>query len=176
MSVHVVVDDRDARQRLDKLADALTPSVFGMLFNRSLEEHFRSQIRNRFAAGGDSASGPWAPLSEETVKTKRREGLMAGINTATGETKDFLLGGTLDSNMVGGNVEMVFPRENPGQEVETRLRIAETGRKGKQGRDTRGRFKKKSKGQPARPILVVDNDDMRFLVDAVTTGIEEYVR
>lgn len=176
MSVHVVVDDSDARRKLDRLADSLTPSVFRTLFDDKVELYFRGRMMDRFSSGGDDATGAWAPLSDATIKTKQRQGLLSGINIATGEMRDFLVGGTIDATLVGGDVQFTYPGNEPSPEVETRMTMAEQGRKGRQGRDSRGRFKKKSKGQPARPVLSVNESDMRFLTEAVMDSIEEYVR
>lgn len=176
MTVYVVVDDDDARKKLTRLADAVSPNIFRTFLDERVELHFRRRMADRFSQGGDSATGKWAPLSQATIDTKSRQGLLSGINTATGDMRDFLVGGTLDADIVGGDVQFVYPSAEPDPDVETRMVMAERGRKGRQGRDARGRFKKKSKGQPARPVLSVDESDMRFLTDAVYDSIEEYVR
>lgn len=175
MSVRVSVDSRDARQKLDQLADSLTPTVFSRFFEGEIENYFQMRMAQRFLRGGDDASGKWAPLSDETLRTKSDKSQSVLINVASTEMREFLMSGTFDARGNGGDVEFVYPRETPSSEVDLRINVAETGRQGKQSRNARGQFGKKRSSQPARPVLAVTTTDLEMITNSLYTSIERYV-
>lgn len=96
-------------------------SVQGMteFLGMNVAPWLRERARNRFDAGGDDASGPWAPLRPATVEI-REGGINRGewpgispthpINKRTGLMEDYITRATGDIVASGSAVALQFPK------------------------------------------------------------------
>ena len=99
VTIHVELDDREARRALDRLARAgadLTPAM------REIGEVLVSSAKDRFSDQKSPDGTPWAPLSEHTKARKKR-------NKDKILTRDGFLRGTLAYQAGAGSVEVGSP-------------------------------------------------------------------
>jgi hypothetical protein len=149
---------------------AVSPVGLMMYLQNYANPYFADQIADRFGYGGDSASGPWLPLSDATVKIRHGLGFTDdfAINERTQELLTFVLY-ERDFDYIADGASMDVPGRPYDTLLEKKLYTAQRG--WTQGPDEMipGAF------TPARPVLAVDANDMAALLWALELHIINFV-
>jgi len=89
----VIVDTVQVEAALLTLSQRLDVGMVAWMQN-DLVDHLQERARNRFASGGDDASGPWAPLRPATVAIRGSLGFPPSgpINIRTHDLYNYIVG------------------------------------------------------------------------------------
>lgn len=143
----VEVDITPARQVLAGVQRNISAGGLWGFAKQVAEPRFASQAAQRFDAGGDSASGRWAPLAEATVEIRTNLGFLPiRINERTGMLRNWLTNpnSILAADALG--MTMTYPGQ-PSALLMRRLRQAAG----------RGRG-------PARPVIAYGASDVAYIL------------
>jgi len=144
-------------------------SIQGMTAFLSLDvtPWLQERARNRFASGGDDASGPWAPLRPATVEIRAggiARGEWAGIspthpiNKRTGLMEDYITKGAGEVVASGASTALYFPRQTISTKagMDKKIKRAQVG----DSRTTK------------RPVLAVGEPDLVTVVQQLAYFIQ----
>lgn len=148
MVADIFVDDRDVRRVIAALNVTLSDESLEQFLVQRVQPYLKERAEARFRRQGDDRSGRWAPLKPSTKRKRKAEGFPPSrpINIRTGELHDFIMGSAAGHGSGGGQAYLSMPgRGTPGQEI--KALIAQRGNR--------------RTGQPARPVLAINQVDAR---------------
>lgn len=149
-----LVDESQFETYIDERIAKLSSVGIGALLNGEVFEFLADRVSNRFASGGDSASGPWAPISPLTQSSRKMNASSEPL-IDTGTLKDWAENppGTPMATREGGFSVLDYPNIPPSDSITNyKYLMAQFGIEntfGKQGLKT-----------PPRPIFAVDEVDL----------------
>lgn len=152
VSVDVSSADTALSAVLQNISDA---SLAGFL-STAAATRFATHAEERFAQGGDGASGKWAPLAPATVEIRENLGFTPGtgmgeINVRTGSLRDWLTKPDVMTFPDALGVSMAWPGPEPDAQTAKKLAQAAGKKKG-----------------PARPVVAYDEADVAYLLSALS--------
>lgn len=153
------------------VAGSISPVQLGMFLHGFVWPHFRDRIVDRFAYEGDSASGPWPPLSPATIEIKESLGYYDQAdyaNIRTGAMFEYVKNSkTVAPNGLGAVLR--FPEEPNDPIMRRKLRVAQAG-------DPGPNWLNPAMGEtPPRPVIAMDGTDLVEVIARLQRWIVLYV-
>lgn len=168
--LNVTVDTSAVDATVQQLQERLMPMSLAGFMTGVAHPILRKRAEERFAAGGDEASGAWAQLTFATGKIRMYQGYSPfwPINVRTGELKNFVeTSFTVDEK--AGGVVMTLPGEGSATQM-SKFLVAQQGGAGRM-RSQQG----PNRPTPARPVLALGEIDsveiQHGLLDWIREGI-----
>lgn len=154
------VDTSSADMALSTLLKGTSDVSMSAYLETVAKNWFVTRAEGRFAEGGDSASGKWAPLSQNTVDIRTNLGFTPGtgmgeINVRTGSLREWLTQPETMTVPDGLGVSMAWPGPEPDEGTRLKLSQAAGNEKG-----------------PARPVIAYDAADLSYLLTTLSGWIQ----
>lgn len=152
----VSVDISSAELSMSKILANLSDTSLAGFLETVVAHRFSERADERFAMGGDSASGKWAPLSPATIEIRKNLGYTSGagqgeINVRTGNLREWLVNPTTMTVPDGLGVSMAWPGPEADATISDALAQAAGKKKG-----------------PERPVIAYDAADVGFILSSLT--------
>lgn len=167
----VEIDATSVQDVIDAIYAAVSPFGLYRFLRDSASEYFADQIVDRFAYGGDPASGPWAPLESTTLRIRHALGYTddMAINERTGELMAWVTYSREISLIAGDGAEMKIPDQSNDYWLNQKLMTAQLGATQGPGDMIPGAY------TPPRPVLAVDDTDLTALLWLLELHVINYV-
>lgn len=166
----VTVEDDDVEAAFQRAQEAMSPIMLMGFLTFEADEFMKKEIEARFRDEGDSATGPWLPLSETTNKIRRELGYpdVTPINERSGALRD-ALEADRDYRIIADGVQMDLPGTNLPDKVKNRLRVAQ------QGAPPGSNPKFPNSATPPRPVLGIQSGDIEQLMRLLSVYFERRI-
>lgn len=154
------VDISSADMALSTLLRGVSDASMTAYLETAAKNWFITRAEGRFASSGDSASGKWAPLSENTVDIRKNLGFTPGtgageINVRTGSLREWLTNPETMTVPDALGVSMAWPGPEPDEGTRIKLSQAAGHERG-----------------PARPVIAYDAADLSYLLTTLAGWIQ----
>jgi hypothetical protein len=162
VDIEIFGDSRAVDNMLRSIYNAFSDELIATEFlAETVDPLLRSSIEERFAAEGDAASGPWAPLADATVAIRESQGFPGAhpINVRTGAMKRHLVDDPPRVSVHSLGATMWSPGTPGSPDMQKKMTTAQTG-----GPRT-----------PARPVLLVGPDDLETMMVALAGYLGKHV-
>lgn len=166
VQTYIFADVADVETVLGRLDTALSPIALAQFLTGKVAPFLGARAKERFRSEGDAASGNWQELTPHTQSVRAAGALQYGwaigpahpINKRTGELEDYITSGQGVTIPWQAGSSLIYP--DPAQqsgELATKVKTAQRG--------------KANPKTPARPVLAVNETDLRFILEALGTHI-----
>lgn len=163
---HMDIDTTDLEGTLARLDTALSPAGLSVFLTGVVAPWIRERAENRFMNEGDDVVGKWAPLMPATQEIRGRGDWGVGpahpINRRTGDLEEYITRSNTSVIAAADSALLIYPDTAPSK----------PGLKAKVETAQKGKSRPKT---PARPVLGVNERDLVFVMQSLSTYIQGVV-
>lgn len=153
VSLDITVDNRRPTLRLQAISDRIGTAGLAAFLQGFAAPLLQERAAARFADEGDSASGPWKPLSDATISRREKAGYVPiKINERTGQMRAWVEGAPGRVFSSKGFAVLEWPGTPSNRTTGKKLKVAQMGLA--------------EPYTPPRPVIAIDPEDQLAILAA----------
>lgn len=166
--VNLLIEDDGEFDEIERsffwASGAFSGNVLADLMGRALGPYIHNKTVRRFRSEGDKTSGKWEPLKPFTVRTREEAGFRGAhpINRRTDELFNWATKDSWWAIANGQGATFQYPRVPPTGDLIEKVATAQ--------------FGKARPKTPARPVLLIDENDKRLLLQKFVDSWKQVVQ